>query len=404
MSDQPWTPRIRRIDNDGQERLQYVRSLIQEKRVDEARDELLSILEQNDKLGRAHLMLGSVYQGQGLLAEALQHFKYAIEIDPMDAQAHLRAGICSLRMNQFEDARALLKSALDLDPKMVGGRVALAQALSRVGDVDAAIEQAEHALRLDPQLASARQLLAKLLSKSGRSKEAIQELDGFVAANPDNARAAVSLARLQGQQGEAKKAIELLETAAKATPESDNVWSTLGRMKMTAKDYEGAEKAFTELMRVRPDSRFAPLQLVSALIPQGKFDQARDILKPLPRRGRMASLVHQYYGDMHVAQKRYDEAVQSVPCGDPAERRRREDAGGHRGRHGSDQGQPRNRDAAADGAGEEARRGPLRDGPAPCRRRWRPRPDAARRRWPQAARRRPVPRTVTACILRRVAS
>jgi tetratricopeptide (TPR) repeat protein len=311
MSDQQWTPRIRRIDNEGQERLQYVRSLIQEKRVDEARDELLSILEQNDKLGRAHLMLGSLYQGQGLLGEGLEHFKYAIAIDPMDAQAHLRAGICSLRMNRLEDARGLLKTALDLDPKLVAGRVALAQALSRLGETETAIEHVEQALRLDPQLASARQLLAQLLAKSGRPKEAIEELDGFVAANPDNARAAVSLARLQGQQGEAKKAIELLETAAKATPESDNVWSTLGRMKLAAKDYEGAEKAFTELLRVRPESRFAPLQLVSALIPQGKFDQARDILKPLPRRGRMASLVHQYYGDMHVAQKRYDEAVQS---------------------------------------------------------------------------------------------
>ncbi len=311
MSETQWTPRIRRIDNDGQERLQYARSLIREKRVDEARDELLGILQQNDKLGRAHIMLGTLYQGQGLLAEALDHFKYAIAVDPMDVQAHRLAGTCNLRMNEPEQAKGFLKTALDLDPKQVPGRVAYAQALSRIGETDAAISQLEQALRLDPQMASAHVLLARLLNKSGRSKDAIAELDSFVNANPDHAAAAVSLARMQGQQGEARKAIALLEGAVQAKPDDDKIWSLLGRMKMAAKDYAGAEKAFSELLRLRPQNRLAPLQLVSTLIPQGKFDRARDLLKPIPRRGRLASLVHQYYGDMYAAQKLYDEAVQS---------------------------------------------------------------------------------------------
>ncbi len=244
MSEHQWTPRIRRIDNDERERFQYIGSLIREKRSEEARDELLAVLQQNDKSTRAHLMLGSLYQEQGLLAEALDHFKHAMTIDPMDAQAYLRAGTCSLRMNELDQAKSLLKAALDLDPKLIGGRVAYAQTLSRLGEPEAAIAEVEQALRLDPQMASARLLLAQLLNRSGRAKEAIAELDDFVSSNPANARAAAGLAQLQGQQGDAKKAIEVLEAAARATPDDGDIWSRLGRMKMATKDYSGAETAF----------------------------------------------------------------------------------------------------------------------------------------------------------------
>lgn len=311
MSDQQWTPRIRRIDNEGPERLQYVRSLIREKRVDEARDELLAIIQQNDRSVRAHLMLSSLYQGQGLLAEALDHAQYAITIDPMDAQAHLRAGICSLRMNEVEQAKALLKSAVDIDPKLVAGRVAVARVLSRLGETEAAIAQLEQALRLNPQMAAARLLMSQLLNQSGKPKEAIDELDGFVSANPDHAGATIRLAMLQSRQGNDEKAIALLEAAAKTEPNTGMIWTLLGRLKINSKDYRGAETAFAEAIKLRPQDRTSPLRLVEALVPQGKYNEAREILKKIPSRGRLAGLVHQYYGDIYVGQQLYDQAIGS---------------------------------------------------------------------------------------------
>jgi hypothetical protein len=71
MPEQHWTPRIRRVNPNEQERLQFVGPLLREKRIDEARDELLSLLEQDARSVRAHLMLGALYQGQCMHAEAL---------------------------------------------------------------------------------------------------------------------------------------------------------------------------------------------------------------------------------------------------------------------------------------------------------------------------------------------
>ena len=311
MPEQAWTPRIRRIDNDGQERLQYVRSLIRERRVDDARAELLSIIEQNDQSIRAHCMLGTLYQGQNMLAEAMDHFQYAVGIDPMDAQAQLLAGVCALRMNELGQAQAMLKTAIDLDPKMVGGHVAYAQVLSRLGDNEAAIAQLEHALRLDPQMAQARMLMAQLLNRTGKTGAAVEELDSFVAANPDHAGATVRLAMLLGQQGDTAKAISLLEAAIRAQPTIGRIWGMLGGMQMRAKDFKGAETSFAEAIKLSPQDRFAPLRLVEAMIPQGKFGEAREHLKKIPRRGRLGNVVHQLYGDIYAGEKMYTQAIES---------------------------------------------------------------------------------------------
>jgi tetratricopeptide (TPR) repeat protein len=311
MPEQQWQPRIRRIDDNERERLQYVRSLMREQRVDEARDELLGMLQQNDKSVPTRLMLASLLQRQEAYAEALDQFKYAIAIDPMHVQAHLRAGVCCLKLNDNEQAKALLTTALDLDAKQVSAHVAMAQVLARTDEVEDGIAHLEEALRLDPQMASARMLMARLLKQSGHVGDAIEELSGFVNSNPDHAAATLRLARMHDQQGNTAKAIELLEAATKAGSEAGMVWNLLGRLKIKTGDYEGAEKAFAEALRLQPQDRLGPLRLVGALIPQRKLDEARELLKRVPRQGRLASAVHQYYGDIYAAQNMHDEAVQS---------------------------------------------------------------------------------------------
>src|SRR5260221_14360554 len=119
MPGQQWTPGIRRITRDERERLQYVGSLLREKRVDEARDELLAMLQENEKSVATHLMLGSLYQNRRMFREAFDHFAYAIAVDPMEARAHFLAGSCALRLGDTAQAKTLIKTARDIDPKRV---------------------------------------------------------------------------------------------------------------------------------------------------------------------------------------------------------------------------------------------------------------------------------------------
>jgi tetratricopeptide (TPR) repeat protein len=311
MAEQQFTPRIRRVVHDERERLQYVSSLLREKRADEAHNELLAILERNDRSVPAHLMLGWFYQSRRRLTEALEHFNQAVKIDPMDARAHLLAGSCNLRMDNLPQAKNLIRTALDLDPKLVGVHLAMAQVLSKEDANADAIAHLEKALDLDPQMAVTRLLLARMLSREGRTDDAVEELDGLLATNPGHLGGSVRLVLLHSQGGRHDKALELLDAALKATPQAPVLWAILGRIKFDTKDYEGAEAAFREAIRLRPRDVTALLGFVETLIAQRKFDQAKALLKRIPRVGRLASAVHQYYGDVYTAEGMESEAVEA---------------------------------------------------------------------------------------------
>jgi tetratricopeptide (TPR) repeat protein len=306
-----WSPRVRRAGGEDNERLQYVTSLMREERFDEARDELLEMLHEDEKSIQARMVLGSLYLRQQMHADALDQFRYAIAIEPLAAQPHVLAGTCCVKLHDLEEARALLQTALNLDPKQANAHVGMAQVLSQTGQTEQAIAQLEEALRLDPQLAPARIMMATLLSQSGNVDGAIEELEDFVNTNPEHTAASVRLAVMQAKKANYPKTIELLEAALKANPQSSRLWGLLGRIKVAVKDYAGAERAFSEAMELKTEDRNAPIRLVDVLVKQGKLDRAREILQTLPRRGRMASVVHRYYGEIYAARQLYDDAVES---------------------------------------------------------------------------------------------
>jgi tetratricopeptide (TPR) repeat protein len=310
-TDEERSLRIRRVTGRARERLQYVASLMRDKRMDDARDELLAILHEDEKFILARMMLGGLYMAQQLHTDAFDQFKYAIDIDPLQVQPHIRAGMCCFLLNDLDQARSLLQTALDLDPKQAAAHAGMAQVLAKTDQVEQAISHLEEALRLDPQMTTARMLLAQLLSQSGDDDGAVAELADFVQTNPDNVGLSVQLALLEAKKGNHEKAIALVETVLKANPQARRLWGLLGTAKMETRDYAGAEAAFAKALELNPGDAGVSLNQVGALIKQGKLDQARDILQKVPRVGPLASLAQKYYGDLYAARQQYDEAVAS---------------------------------------------------------------------------------------------
>jgi tetratricopeptide (TPR) repeat protein len=312
-SEQEWTPRVRRVEVGAHEpdRIKYVVSLIREDRLDEAMDEVLSILRQDENAVQARMLLGAVHLRRQSHAEALEQFRRVIAIDPMVVQAHIRAGACCLRLDDVEEARRLLQTALDLDRKQAQAHVGMAQVLAQTGEPQRAIGHLEEALRYDPRLAQARMLMARLLSESGDIDGAIEELTTLVNDSPGHAGGTMRLAMMHARKGNYDRTAELLDSAVKANPDSAQVWDLVGRTKMVIEDFAGAEAAFLKTAELNPQDRTIPIRLTDALIRQRKLDQAREILKTIPRRGRLTTVVHQRYGDIYLAQEAYQDAVRS---------------------------------------------------------------------------------------------
>jgi tetratricopeptide (TPR) repeat protein len=316
MADKEWKPQVRKVGGDERNRLQAIQALIRDQRFEEAHEELARLVNENKKSFRPHFMMATLYQRQRKFPEALECFKKALAIDGQHPQALVRAGQCSLfihkdKKDKHEEAERYFSQALEMEPNNADAHVGMAQVLQRSGAESQAIELLQQTLKIDPQMARARILLARLLHKAGKTKDATAELESFVGTDPDSSIASTLLARAYNAGGREDEAVEVLESVARLYPTNSNIWVELGRLRLSQEDYPGAEEAFREAAKHGQQELVGSIQMFRALLPQGKFDQARDAIKNVPRRGPLAPLVHKCYGDIYAAQGHYDDAMKS---------------------------------------------------------------------------------------------
>ena len=67
--------------------------------------------------GHAHLLLGAIDEQEGRLADAIAHYREAVQRLPADAAALDRLGFAVGRSGQTEEALALFERAVAADPR-----------------------------------------------------------------------------------------------------------------------------------------------------------------------------------------------------------------------------------------------------------------------------------------------
>ncbi|MHC4092017.1 MAG: tetratricopeptide repeat protein [Planctomycetota bacterium] len=306
-----WTPQITRLEGGERDILAFTKSLINEGHYDEAFEELHKFLDENPKSFAATLAMGRVHQKMGDLDQAASYYDQAVKLDPKQPTAHLRAGGTHLRLQNVDRAKASFESVLALEPKSSHAQLGLAQVYVTQGNMEQAQACVQEALRIDPQLLEARAMQARILSKSGDPEAAISELETVISMNPEYRRAPLPLARLYLKQKDPDKAVTVLESAARQTPDKKTIWSLLGRVKLQQQNYSGAEDAYREIIRLQPKSPAGRLRLIEALLPQGKVDEARQVLESIPRRKRIVPIIHKYYGDIYLKKGMHQQAAEA---------------------------------------------------------------------------------------------
>jgi hypothetical protein len=77
----------------------------------------------NPRDADAHYQLGLIYQQRRQLAQAMERFKKAVEIDPSAADAHFQLGRIARQMGQFDEALDHLRAAARYDDKCSASEV-----------------------------------------------------------------------------------------------------------------------------------------------------------------------------------------------------------------------------------------------------------------------------------------
>lgn len=67
----------------------------------------------------AHFHLATLYQAQGQLSQAVDHFEAVRQLDPRNAEAHLNLGVSYAALHRLDDGEHEYLEALRLDPSLV---------------------------------------------------------------------------------------------------------------------------------------------------------------------------------------------------------------------------------------------------------------------------------------------
>lgn len=269
---------------DAVERFLRARLFAAEGEFQEALKEFRRAVELDPADGHLRREYAEALRDFGILPEAEQQARKAVELVPGSAAAHRVLGQILLAAARdrdgIEGAIPPLKTANDLQPMEPAGALALGQAylrLERYEDAAAVLSRVQQNVR-GPLLPL---LYGEALEKSGRPEEAEEPYLGILRMDPQNAAASFGLLRVYQATRKLDKALPILADLVKRQPGNLGLRAQYGLSLLRARRLSEAEREFQEVLKVDPDHRDA-LRHYAALLSE-KLDTARaeELLKKL---------------------------------------------------------------------------------------------------------------------------
>jgi Flp pilus assembly protein TadD len=138
------------------------RVLIEEKRFDDAVNQLTRARELDSKYADTHRTLGRAYAGQGKIDEAIGSYRTAITLDDKDAWSMNNLGLIFIEQGRFEEATPVLARAVELRKDVPIFSNNLGMALERTGHYTGAKEAYNGAVNADPGFEKAQKNLTRV--------------------------------------------------------------------------------------------------------------------------------------------------------------------------------------------------------------------------------------------------
>lgn len=185
-----------------------------------------------------------------------------IETDPKRrALAHAKLGDCERRRGRPDDAKRAYEKALSDDPKLLPALRHLAPLLRRAKDWKGLGAMLDKLARLEPdkhakveRLVMLGELRQRRLDDQKGARAAYEEA---LALAPEDIHALRGRAKTLDEKKEAKELVQTLETELRLTPAAArraDIQKRIGFLKQEhLNDLEGAAKAFSAALRIRPD-------------------------------------------------------------------------------------------------------------------------------------------------------
>jgi len=173
----------------------------------------------NESLAEAHTALGFVtYRYHLKWAEAEEHFKKAITLNPNYATAHQWYASYLAASGRLNEAIVQAKTAHELEPFSLTIYSDYIRGLYYAGRLDEARKESLKLIETDPSFARAHYELGLVLEEEGKLEEAMNEFKLGLKQSPENVAALTALGHAQaraGKKADAERTIAKLQKLSK---------------------------------------------------------------------------------------------------------------------------------------------------------------------------------------------
>ncbi len=218
---------------------------------------------------------GFELMGNAQMAEAVQEWRKALQMDPDDANWHFNLAVSLRESNQEPEAVEEFRKACDLDRNEPKWFADLAASLSNTGDLDGAVANYRKSLSLDPSNAQVEANFGVALFKDGQVQEGYEQLQKTVEMDPGFADGHNDLATALAKMGRVDEAVVEVQKAIALSPTSADYRYNLGFALELRGDVAGAVGAFQKAVELSDGKDLRSLAaLADAYDKAGRFPEA----------------------------------------------------------------------------------------------------------------------------------
>ena len=305
--------RISRIsDEDRQVILARVRKAIEAGKIDEARVDVLNLL-QKDNSPEAHFLAGTVYLRQGNIKGAYDHLKDAVKLKENYIEAQQKLGEIYVMVGDYkaaEEAASLLARNPDYlsEGHLLESEVALGQ-----GNLDLALQKAQLALDKSKGPISIKQrvYMADIHLRKGDRAKAGEWIRG-IDKNRLDAEGLLYLARYYLAAADEGKAVVYFREALQRYPDSPEVHYSYGQYLMSKRRFREAADYYQRALQSLPNVQVIAYQLGQAFLASGEREKAKALLESMIAKDPANILAWRLKTEYHLALGERQAAIETL--------------------------------------------------------------------------------------------
>jgi tetratricopeptide (TPR) repeat protein len=231
-------------------------------KVAEAR--LRDAVGENPDSADAQLAWSRFLFAEGRLDEALAAGERAVVLAPQSKTAHVDLAVLYSRgFGRYADAIPHYRAALDADPEMAGARFGLGVALARTGKSQDAEKELRAAAQLEPSNPLPYEELGRLYLERGASPQALAAYDSALKVDPKLTVAHLMRGDILARSGDTRAALASYQAALETSPDNAQAYLRIGMIEQSRRNWGDAERAYLKVVALDPKNALAFNNLAS---------------------------------------------------------------------------------------------------------------------------------------------